>query len=271
MYPAGSNVFALRGQMPVEECGNMLVMTAVVCGLDGNAEFARPHWDVLKQWSQYLIEYGADPGEQLCTDDFAGHLNHNINLSVKAIMGIEACARLAKQLGYEEDAVKYHETAQEMAKDWEKRADAGDHYALVFDNPDTWSMKYNLAWDKFWGTNLFSEEVYEKELAYYVKKTNPFGTPLDSRSTYTKSDWILWCAAMAGSKEQAMKLIDPVANYLENTPDRIPFSDWYFTDNGAFRGFIARSVQGGIFMPMLFTMKAPDGGCADCVLTRKDA
>ncbi len=252
MYPSGSDVFALRGQMPVEECGNMLVMTAVVCEQDGNAEFARPHYDVLKQWTKYLLEFGADPGEQLCTDDFAGHLAHNTNLSVKAIMGIEAFARIAAQLGESEVAAEYHEKAAEMAKDWEKRANAGDHYVLGFGSPDTWSLKYNMAWDKFWGSNLFSKEVYETELAYYEKKTNLYGTPLDNRSTYTKSDWILWCAAMADSREQAEKLIKPVAYYLENSTTRVPFSDWYFTDSGMFRKFIARSVQGGIFMPMLF-------------------
>lgn len=255
MYPAGSDLFDFKYQMPVEECGNMLVMTAVVCGLDGNADFARPHWEVLKQWNEYLIAYGSDPGEQLCTDDFAGHLSHNVNLSVKAIMGIEAFARIAAQLGFVEDAVKYHEKAKEMAKDWEKRADAGDHYALAFDSPDTWSLKYNLVWDKFWGCDLFAEEVYEKELAYYELKANTYGTPLDNRSTYTKSDWILWCAAMAESKEQAERLLNPVADYLENSQTRIPFSDWYFTDSGNFRNFIARSVQGGIFMPMLFAEK----------------
>jgi len=255
MYPAGRDVYYFKWQMPVEECGNMLVMTAVVCALDGNAEFARPYYEVLKQWTKYLIEFGADPGEQLCTDDFAGHLAHNANLSVKAIMGIEAFSRIAAQLGENEVAAKYHEKAADMAKDWEKRADAGDHYVLGFGSPDTWSLKYNMAWDKFWGSNLFSKEVYEKELAYYEKKSNRYGTPLDNRSTYTKSDWVLWCAAMADRKEQAEKLIRPIADYLENTPTRVPFSDWYYTDNGEYCHFIARSVQGGIFMPMLFGEK----------------
>ena len=251
MYPAGSDIYYFKNQMPVEECGNMLVMTAEVCRRDGNADFARPYWDILKQWKEYLIQYGPDPGEQLCTDDFAGHLAHNVNLSVKAIMGVEAFAKIAEQLGYTEEAEKNHAVAKEMAEDWEKRAAAEDHYVLAFGRPDTWSLKYNLVWDKIWGSNLFSAEVYEKELAYYEKMTNRYGTPLDSRSTYTKSDWILWCAAMADDKEQAEKLIAPVADYLENTGSRVPFSDWYYTDTGRYVHFIGRSVQGGIFMPIL--------------------
>ncbi|MFR3249779.1 MAG: glutaminase domain-containing protein [Eisenbergiella sp.] len=250
-YPAGTGIYDFKYQMPVEECGNMLIMTAAVCGMDGNAGFARPHMEVLKKWMKYLLEYGADPGEQLCTDDFAGHLSHNVNLSAKAIMGVEAYARLAGQLGQEAEALEYHQKAAAMAADWEKRAICDDHYVLAFGNPDTWSLKYNLVWDRVWDSGLFSNEVYEKELAYYVKKTNAYGTPLDSRRSYTKSDWILWCAAMAKDAEEANALIAPVAAYLKNTESRVPFSDWYETETGRYCHFIARSVQGGIFMPAL--------------------
>lgn len=250
-YPAGNHIYDLKMQMPVEECGNMLIMMAIVCMMDGNAEFAEQYKDTLEKWVQYLITYGADPGEQLCTDDFAGHLAHNTNLSIKAIMGIEAYSMLLGQMGDKDAQDKYHKIAKEMALDWENRADAGTHYMLAFGEPDTWSMKYNLVWDKIFGSELFSEKIYEKELAWYVDKINTYGTPLDSRATYTKSDWICWCAAMANNQEQAEKLIEPIADYLENTKSRIPFGDWYDTVTGKYQQFIARSVQGGIYMPIL--------------------
>lgn len=250
MYPSGSKVYGLRDQMPVEECGNMLIMTAMVCRMEQNVSFALPYMETLKTWREYLIRYGADPGEQLCTDDFAGHLSHNTNLSVKAIMGIEGYAQIAALAGEKDEAKKYHKIAVDMASDWEKRAKADDHYQLVFGEgkKDTWSLKYNLIWDKLWKSGLFSDEVYEKELAYYKKKANRYGTPLDSRAAYTKSDWILWCAAM---DDNTAALIQPVAAYLKETTTRVPFSDWYQTDSGMYCYFIARSVQGGIFMPML--------------------
>ena len=258
-YPKGTGVYDIKYQMPVEECGDMLIMTAVCCMMDGNPEFAKPYWSVLKTWKNYLVKYGADPGDQLCTDDFAGHLEHNTNLSVKAIVGIKAYAILAEMMGEVEEAKKYHQLATEMAADWELRAKADDHYMLAFGSPDSWSLKYNLVWDKVWNTHLFSDEVYEKELSYYIQKANEYGTPLDSRSTYTKSDWILWCASMAKEKEQAKKLIQPVAHYLENTVSRIPFGDWYFSDTGTYCQFIARSVQGGIYMPMYLNKVKKDG------------
>ena len=254
-WPAGSGIYDFRYQMPVEECGNMLILTEAVCMLEGKADFAAPYMQTLQRWTQYLIRYGADPGEQLCTDDFAGHLSHNVNLSAKAIMGIEAYARLAGRLGRKEEAEEYHERAKEMAADWESRAAAGDHYALSFGRQDTWSLKYNLVWDRFFGSGLFSEAVYEKELAWYTEKTNEYGVPLDSRRDYTKSDWILWCAAMARDKETAGRLIGPVAHYLKNTKSRVPFSDWYETVTGEYCHFMGRSVQGGLFMLLLMEEK----------------
>ena len=87
----------------------------------------------------------------------------------------------------------------------------------------------------------------KRSLLINKKKANRYGTPLDSRAAYTKSDWILWCAAM----DNTAALIQPVAAYLKETTTRVPFSDWYQTDSGMYCYFIARSVQGGIFMPML--------------------
>ena len=79
----------VRHQMPVEECGNMLILAANICRVDGNTAFTDRYMPTLEKWVKYLVEYGADPADQLCTDDFAGHLAHNSNLSLKAIMGIE--------------------------------------------------------------------------------------------------------------------------------------------------------------------------------------
>ena len=56
---------------------------------------------------------------------------------------------------------------------------------------------------------------------------------------------------MADSAEQAVILIAPAAQYLENTASRAPFSDWYDTETGNYCCFMGRSVQGGIFMPLL--------------------
>jgi len=114
-------------------------------------------------------------------------------------------------------------------------------------------------WDRLFGSRLFGEEVYEKELAWYEKQTAAYGIPLDSRASYTKSDWILWCAAMGEDAERLRRMVKPVADYLENSPSRVAFSDWYDTVTGEYCHFIARSVQGGIFMPLLLERICRDG------------
>ena len=238
--------------MPVEECGNMLIMAALVTLKDRNLDFIREQMDLFDQWVEYLVKYGMDPGEQLCTDDFAGHLAHNINLSAKAILGIKAYAILEGMLGDSDMHDQYLEIAKEMAARWKKDSREDDHSLLAYGIKDTWSLKYNLVIDRLLGEGrLFEQELLEREADYYLKVANRYGTPLDSRADYTKSDWILWCCAMTNDGGKRRALMAPVADYLKNTKTRVPFGDWYDTKTGKYCQFIARSVQGGIYMPLL--------------------
>ena len=252
-YPiANGQVYG--GDMPLEEAGNMLTLIAQVCKLDGNASYAEPYWDILNTWADYLAEHGQDPANQLCTDDFAGHWAHNANLSIKAIMGIQGFAELAALRGDEPTARKYNDKAREMAITWEATAREGSkgdlHYRLAFDRENTWSQKYNMVWDKLWNTSLFPNNAMLTEVNYYLKKQNQYGLPLDSRKDYTKSDWIMWTAAMSPDRKSLEKFIDPLYQYVHNTETRVPISDWYDTVTARKTGFMARSVIGGHWMPV---------------------
>ena len=249
-YPiANGQVYG--GDMPIEESGNMVILTAAIAKAEGNANYAKKYWDLLTIWTDYLVEYGQDPENQLCTDDFAGHWAHNANLAVKAIMGVAAYSEMAKMLSMNKVAKEYAEIAKKMAVKWEEMAREGDHYRLAFDRKDTWSQKYNMVWDKMWGLKLFPNNVIEKEINYYLTKQNEFGLPLDSRKEYTKSDWVMWTAAMASDMDTFQKFSNPIYKYIDETATRVPISDWHHTEGGLWVGFRARSVIGGYWMKVL--------------------
>jgi len=239
-------------QMPVEESGNLLLLMAAVAQMEGNASFASRYWPQLERWADYLKAKGFDPENQLCTDDFAGHLAHNVNLSAKAICGLGAFAKLCDVRGDKAKADEYFKLAREFAAQWVKAADDGDHFRLAYDLPGTWSQKYNLVWDRVLGLNLFPADVLRKDMAYYRTIQNQYGLPLDNRETYTKLDWILWTATLTQNRADFAALVDPVFRFLNETPDRSPMTDWYQTRTARKVGFTARPVVGGVFMQMLY-------------------
>ncbi|HON08426.1 MAG TPA: DUF4965 domain-containing protein, partial [Verrucomicrobiota bacterium] len=239
-------------QMPVEETGNLLILFGAVAEMEGNANFAGRYWGTLEKWAQYLKEKGFDPENQLCTDDFAGHLAHNVNLSAKAILGIASFGKLCEMRGEKEKAQEYNRLAREFVARWLKEADDGDHYRLAFDRPGTWSQKYNIVWDNIFGFNLWPASALRKEMNFYKKVLNKYGLPLDNRQTYTKLDWTVWTATLTKNQSDFDTLIDPIFKYLNETPSRVPMCDWYQTTDGRQVGFQARPVVGGVFIKMLY-------------------
>ncbi len=242
----------LKWQMPVEECGNMLIMETNVALATGSADFANEHIDLLEKWCKYLIEYGADPGHQLCTDDFAGHLAHNCNLSLKAIMGLQGMSMIQNMLGDAEKSAYYRSEAEKMAANWMNTALNDDGSTrLAFDRPDTYSMKYNMVWDRVWNSGLFTQEFMDAELANNMKHFNKYGMPLDSRADYTKSDWLVWTASMASSDKVFAEFVAPLWKAYNDSPSRVPMTDWYDTVSSRWVSFRHRTVQGGLFMRVL--------------------
>ncbi len=249
VYGGGENTE--EDQMPVEESGNMLILVDALARAEGDAHLAERYWPQLTKWAQYLKEKGLDPENQLSTDDFAGHLAHNANLSIKAIDALAAYADLARLLKRQDIAVDYDTTAKAMAAKWSTMDAEGDHYKLAFNSPGTWSQKYNLVWDQVLGYNLFPKSVREAELGFYLGKINRYGLPLDSRADYTKLDWSVWTATLASNATQFNAIIDPIYRWINEVPTKVPLTDWYDTKTGKQIGFQARSVVGGVFVKAL--------------------
>jgi hypothetical protein len=238
-------------QMPVEETGNLLILVDVMERELSNWDFARQYWPQFEKWANYLRKEGLDPANQLSTDDFAGHLAHNANLSIKAIEGLAAYAEMARGVGKNDVAEEYSRLAKDMAAKWQQMAIDGDHYKLAFEKPGSWSQKYNLVWDQILGFNLFPAAVRQTEMAFYLKHLNRFGLPLDSRKDYTKLDWQIWTATLADKRADWDALLDPIGHWINEGPTRVPMTDWYDTKTGKQEGFQARSVVGGVYIKVL--------------------
>lgn len=247
----------------------MLIMEAAVALATKDVSFARENWDILSTWVKYLVKNGRDPENQLCTDDFAGHLAHNCNLSLKAIMGLTSFGILNGMMGNEEEEQKYIEMARDMAKSWVERAGNADgSFRLAFDREGTFSMKYNIVWDKLFGTHVMPKMAIAAECGSYTKRMQPFGMPLDNRSLYTKSDWLVWTATLFDTRAEFEAFIAPMWQAFHTTRARVPMTDWYYTDTAldktywsksynelhavqVEKSFRNRTVQGGLFIKLL--------------------
>jgi hypothetical protein len=239
-------------QMPVEESGNMLLMIAGIVQQTKNISFLDPYWPILKTWADFIVDSLPDPGNQLCTDDFEGRSPHNINLAIKGMVALEAYSQLLILKGDMASAEYYNSFNIEFVIYCLVNGSDGDHYKRQYDLSNSWSLKYNLVFQKILDLHLFPQSFFDTELTYYMSKMTKYGIPMDDRHMYTKTDWLMWIAAMANDK-QFDAIASAVYQFANETPDRSPFTDWYAVDTGHRQGFTARPVIGGLFARLLTT------------------
>jgi len=231
-------------QMPVEECGNFIITVAAVCRAENSTDFALENADLLKLWADYLVNNGYKPENQLCTDDFAGHLSYNCNLSIKAIVAIAAYGQLMNE-------ETYTNIAKEMAARFLTDARNEKATRLAFDKEDTWSLKYNAVWDRLLGLDLFPEEFYKREIALYTEKCETYGVPLDCRMFMTKLDWLSWTTVLTDLREYRDLIHSKIAKMISETVQRVPMTDMYETKTAKQCSFQHRPVVGGFFINLL--------------------
>ncbi|KAI4665545.1 uncharacterized protein J4E78_003007 [Alternaria triticimaculans] len=258
-YPnATGHPDGLDEHMPLEECGNHMFMMLAYVQLSGNTDYITQHYPILKQWTEYLVEESLLPADQLSTDDFAGALANQTNLALKGIIGLEAMSQMARIIGETADADNYTAIAHDYITRWIdlgiNKADNPPHSILNYGNETTHGLLYNLYNDRLLGLNLVPQEIYDIQSAFYPTIKERYGVPLDTRNRYyTKSDWEVFCAAVA-SKETRDMFIGDLAKWVNETPNSHPFTDLYQTNDGTQPpgiDFKARPVMGGLFALLL--------------------
>ncbi|OAA66608.1 hypothetical protein SPI_01184 [Niveomyces insectorum RCEF 264] len=251
-YPGGNDE-----AMPVEECGNMIIMTLAYAQRTGDSAYLAQHWPLLEQWAQFLVNDSLIPDTQLSTDDFAGALANQTNLALKGIIGIRAMSEIAQRSGLtsaQKAAPTFLATAQDYITKWMGygiNANATPpHTSLSYDEPDSHGLLYNLYADRLLGVDLVPDSVYTMQSDFYPTVIQDFGVPLDSRHYWAKSDWQAFAAAIADSDTQSL-MLGRLARFVEATQTNRPLTDLYDARTANFPSdgpsFAARPVVGGLF------------------------
>ena len=164
---------------------------------------------------------------------------------VKKIKGRATILMLAFSSGYRQVALTYNKHSIVHAQKRELPVCLFSHVRIlaVFDEKRTRAKSSDFF--------IFGQDIFEREINCYLQRANAYGVPLDNRKAYTKSDWLCWVATLTNDEKKREKLLSGIAKFLKDSPDRVPFSDWYDTDSGSHFYFRARSVQGGCFILLL--------------------
>ncbi|KAJ5668292.1 uncharacterized protein N7477_006862 [Penicillium maclennaniae] len=245
-------------KMPLEECGNMVIMTLAYALKASDVNYLNTHYNLLKKWTTYLVDDALYPANQISTDDFAGSLANQTNLALKGMIGIQAMSVIANMTGHSDDAANYSSIAHNYISKWQTLAIAQDanppHTTLSYGDNSTHGLLYNLYADAQLGLGLVPDSVYQMQSNFYPTVANKYGVPLDTRHTYTKSDWQCFSAAIASTSTRATFFKD-LATWVNETPTNRPLTDLYDTISGNYptTTFVARPVVGGAFAPLLVT------------------
>ncbi|KAJ7760336.1 hypothetical protein B0H14DRAFT_3096426 [Mycena olivaceomarginata] len=232
--------------MPVEESGNMLIMALGFARAANDLTQIRRYQGLLDQWTQYLIEESLIPTFQLSTDDFAGQLANQTNLAIKGIIGIRAMAEISKLLGDNAKYTNYSSIAADYVTKWTtlSASKTGPHLTLDYNDDASWGLVPPST--RGTDTGFYRNRlVQDRPPPLITPLSDKFGVPLDTRHTYTKTDWEVWTAGIVTDQGLRDTFISSLKAYLSNGLNNQAFPDLYDTITGVALGFRARPVVGG--------------------------
>ncbi|KAF7375163.1 DUF1793-domain-containing protein [Mycena sanguinolenta] len=235
-YPAaiGHNL-GMDEKMPIEESGNMLIMSLDYLKRTQDTSLASTYTAQLDQWATYLVENTLYPADQLATTDFSGSLPNQTNLA--ATLG-----NTGKSATYASTAASYMISWQEVGM-----SSDGTHLLLEYGVQATNMLAYNLAADTLLGTGIVPVSVMNTQSTYYANNFDLYGFPIDTRSTYASAMWSLWTATTTSTAVRDA-FISKLHNWLTSGLTNIPFGDRFLADTGTTSTNMARPVVGGVFI-----------------------
>ncbi|KAL4980869.1 hypothetical protein BDW66DRAFT_699 [Aspergillus desertorum] len=211
--------------MPIEECGNLMVLVLAYVRATGDSAWADQYIDILKKYADYLVENSIDIELQLSSNDAAGPLANETNLAIKAAVGLKAFGELS---GLNEYSRVGEERASLFFNQGLGTDETESHFVLQYPNqPTSWKIPYNLYPDVLFDLKTFPKRAYQMGNTFFRSVRAEYGVPLDNRQDWAKSDWNMWLAGTFDDETTRHEFIDDLWAFVSNGKHNWPFSDRY--------------------------------------------
>lgn len=215
------NLYNADKMSPADATASTLILSAAYLNKTGDTSFISENADLLSQYAEYIDALGIKLPEELSKE---GALD--VNLAMKCVIALGAYGKMLETLK-PGDGVAYLKTAADLANKLERISGNGEHTAKTIDDRNSWSLKYNLIWDRILGLNLFSHGLYEKEIALYRKNLHKFGVPADSYGSAARVSASMFAAALDDSGKFTAEISAAIAKALVSAKTNLVFPDRY--------------------------------------------
>ncbi|KAJ6087738.1 hypothetical protein N7467_006652 [Penicillium canescens] len=235
-------------EMPIEESGNIIILTYAYQLATGKTDLATTYASQLSQYAQYLYKNGLYPTAQLSLNDALGELANQTNLAVKAAIGLATYGALTNQANYTTAGKSF---AEKIWSDHLGTDAAGTRFLIQY-GVTPWFLVYNHYPDLLFGLDIFPEEAYNATAAFYPTVRQKAGVPLDGAIGWGQTNWQSFVAATVTGSARELFIKDLHA-YVANGLNSAPFSDRYWVqDSGQYvagdsYSFRARPTLGSHF------------------------
>ncbi|KXT11063.1 hypothetical protein AC579_8547 [Pseudocercospora musae] len=246
----------LAEPMPLEECGDIILLAYMYQTATGNTHWAAQFSSMFQTYADYLVERGLHPGNQLSSDDGAGASANQTSLAMKSAIALNAYGRMTAQKNYSDVGLHFADVLYNQGEGLDSDR---THFTLVQGEDESWTTAYNLYIDVLLELETFPSEAYTLQSAYYPSVRAESGVALDSRVNWGKTDWMLWAAAVArrsGNEDVKHMFVDDVHAFISNGQSTIPLGDRFYVgtngthEAGTWDSYRARPVVGGHFALM---------------------
>lgn len=258
-YPNATGWDSSSGEvMPIEESGNIILLTYAYQTGSGKTDLATTYSSYLKTYAEYLLENGEYPASQLSLNDALGKLANQTNLGVKAAVALGAYDKFnSTTTKYTTAAISFADT---IYTDHLGTNSGGNYYTIEY-GIEPWFLVFNVYPDILFDLGIFPDDSYNATSDFYPSARSTAGIPLDGSLKWGQTNWQSWVAAVVESSTREIFISDLHA-YISNGLNTAPFSDRYWVeDNGDYQAgesysFRARPTLGSHFA--LLALKGAD-------------